>query len=224
VLKNLWERLWSYIREPRRRPARLTTHTKLVLTATAILLTGGAGFIYFSELALNGGQPWSGEALPAVFLSVTARTAGFNTTPTELLAPVTVAAVILLMFIGGGPAGTAGGIKVSTLAIAFLNTLRILRGAGGELVAFGRRIPDAFANRAFAIVLLAAVWVSLTTLALLALMPEEAPLDVLFESVSAFATVGLSRGITADLPAVAKLIMVASKPRCWRSATCRSLA
>jgi potassium uptake TrkH family protein len=210
VLANMWDHGWSRIRSPRQRPPRLTTHSKTVLVTTGGLLLGGTLLIYVLEYLLRDSEAWIWRPFSSLFLSVTARTAGFNTVPIELLTPATVMVVIFLMFIGGGPASTAGGIKVSTFAIALLNTLRILRHPGGELVAFGRRIPAHLANRAFAIALLAVVWVSVTSLTLMALMPDHAPLDVMFESVSAFATVGLSRGITADVPTAGKLILIVS--------------
>lgn len=209
VLQNLWNRLCWLVFDRRSRPPRITTHTKTVLVTTGALILGGAVLVYGFEF---GGTAASAANTPlsALFTSVTARTAGFNTVPMELLTPAATLVVIALMFIGGAPASTAGGIKVTTFAIALLNTLRILRRPDDELVAFGRRIPAELAHRAFAIALLALLWVGLEVLILCALVPERAPLDLVFEAVSAFGTVGLSRGLTPNLPALAKLVLIAS--------------
>jgi trk system potassium uptake protein len=120
------------------------------------------------------------------------------------------AIVIVLMFIGGSPASTAGGIKTTTFVVALLNTVRILKDPTGDLIAFRRRIPAIMANRAFAVALLALAWIACSTVVLAWTMPDQQPLDVLFEAVSAFSTVGLSRGVTAELPDLARLVVIAS--------------
>lgn len=210
VLKNLWDHACSRIRNRRERPARLTLHTKIVLTTTAALIAGGAVLIFLFESPAAGREGEAPGWVAALFTSITARTAGFNTVAIEALAPATVFALILLMFIGGSPASTAGGIKTTTFAVALLNTLRIMKEPNGELVAFRRRIPAIMANRAFAVALLALGWITCSTLVLAWTMPAHHPLDVAFEAVSAFSTVGLSRGLTAELPATGKLVIIAS--------------
>ncbi len=210
VLNNLWERaLW--VRHDRlRRPPRLTTHSKVVLVATGALIVVGTLLIHGFEFGRSEPGAYTPTLWNALFNAVTARTAGFNTLPMESLAPAAAIMMIGLMFVGAGPASTGGGIKVTTFAISLLNTLRILRRPGDDLVAFGRRIPDELAHRAFAIVLLAMLWVGLTTLCLAALMPDRNALDLAFEAVSAFATVGLSRGLTPALPDMGKIIIILS--------------
>ena len=210
VLKNLWDAAWARLRHPAHRPPRLTLHTRLVLVTTAALLVGGTVAVWVLERVLNGPAAPAAGGLAATFMSVTTRTAGFNTVPIESLAAATAQVVILLMFIGGAPASTAGGMKVTTFAVALLNAVRTLRAPESELVAFGRTIPDAVATRAFALVLLAVGWCAVTSLLLMVLMPRAAPLDVIFESVSAFATVGLSRGLTPELHDAARLVLIVS--------------
>lgn len=210
VLKNLGDRLYSGLVRRGERPPRLTLHTKLVLTTTAVLIVVGALALYAFE---SQGAARAGEApawMSALFNSVTARTAGFNTVPMDALLPSTVFAMIALMFVGGSPASTAGGIKTTTFAVALLNTLRIMKEPDGELVAFRRKIPAVMANRAFAVALLALGWIATSTILLAWAMPAHKPLDVAFEVVSAFSTVGLSRGITAELPVTGEAIIMAS--------------
>lgn len=210
VLKNIWDNARARVRHPRTRPPRYTIHTKIVLTTTAALIIVGIAAVLFLEYGLAGQPSHGPRVITALFTSVTARTAGFNVVPTDALTPATAIVLIVLMFIGGAPASTAGGIKTTTFAIALLNTLRILRNSTGDLVAFGRRIPPRLANRAFAIALLAITWVAGSTLVLTSVMPNHPPLDLLFEAVSAFGTVGLSRGATASLPPLGKLVIIAS--------------
>jgi trk system potassium uptake protein TrkH len=210
VLKNLWDHWTAWFQRTRRRPVRLTTHTKLVLVTTGCLIVGGALLVVLTELP---SEPRTGEAsrwIVALFASITSRTAGFNTIPTEALLTPTVVLLLFLMFVGGSPASTAGGIKTTTLAVSILNTIRTLRDPTRDLVAFRRRISGSVANRAFAVLILALGWVTTSTLILTALMPHHPPLDLAFEAVSAFSTVGLSRGITADLPVFGKLVIIAS--------------
>jgi trk system potassium uptake protein len=210
VLKNLWDHAQSRLYHPRSRPPRTTTHTRIVLVTTGALIVAGTVAVLLSEYVLGDATQDHPRLLTALFTSITARTAGFATVPVESMMPATAMVLILLMFIGGSPASTAGGIKTTTFAIALLNTLRILRNSTGDLVAFGRQIPARLANRAFAIALLAIGWVAGSTVVLAVLMPEHPPLDLWFEAVSAFGTVGLSRGVTAALPPLGKIVIIAS--------------
>ena len=210
VLKNVWDHACSKIGRRHERPPRLTLHTKVVLTTTVALIVGGALLVYLIELPATTRPGETPAWFTALFTSITARTAGFNTVPVDALLPATVITVIVLMFIGGSPASTAGGIKTTTFAVALLNTLRIMKNPDGELIAFRRRIPAIMANRAFAVALLALGWIACSTVLLAWCMPDHKPLDVAFEAVSAFSTVGLSRGLTSELPEFGKLIIIAS--------------
>lgn len=187
-------------------PARLRTHTRLVLTVSAALLLGGSLVLFLTDFVFHAGESNGGRVLTAVFNAATSRTAGFNTVDPGSWSAATVWVILLLMYVGGSPGSMAGGIKTTVFAVAVMNTVRILRNAR-ELVLFRRRIDESLCNRAFAIVLLSAVWVAGTTLLLSLLHPSHPPLDVVFEVVSAFSTVGLSRGLTAELGDGGKLIL-----------------
>ena len=210
VLKNLWDHYYARMRRPQQRPPRFTLHSKLVLATTITLIVVGTVAVYIFEMHAATRESEAPMWMAALFTSVTARTAGFNTVPIDALFTPTIFAVIVLMFIGGSPASTAGGIKTTTFAVALLNTLRIMKDPNGDLVAFRRKIPPVMANRAFAVALLAIAWIVGSTILLAGAMPTHKPLDVAFEVVSAFSTVGLSRGITADLPSTGKMVIIAS--------------
>lgn len=211
VVKSFWEYLSGQLRRglgiTRSSPPRLTANSRMVLLTTATLLVGGTITIWLTEFALGNGQAAGNPWFTALFHSVTARTAGFNITPVGGLLPASAALMILLMFVGGSPSSTAGGIKTSTLAVAVLSLRRVLLGRS-DIEAFGRRFSDDLANRALAIILVAATFLSLVVVSLCILHPELPPFDLLFEATSALGTVGLSRGITPQLGAPAKLVVV----------------
>ncbi|MHB1044617.1 MAG: TrkH family potassium uptake protein [Thermoanaerobaculia bacterium] len=191
-----------------RRRRRLGLHVQLVLAVSGLLLLLGTGGLYLLEpgggaLGASGGD----RLLSAFFHSVSARTAGFNTVELSQLAPATLFVLMLLMWIGGSPASTAGGIKTTTVAVALLTVVSI---AGGRerVELFRRRLGDASIQRAFATVVVSVFLLSLSVLALLAL-ERKPPLDLAFEAVSALSTVGLSTGITASLGVPAKLLLAA---------------
>lgn len=192
------------------RPERWAIHTKITLMGTAILLTAGlAATLAFewSNPATLGtfNEPWQ-RVMGAAFHSVMTRSGGFNTVDTGAMQPETLAVSYALMMIGGGSAGTAGGIKVTTFFILGLVVWAEVRGEP-DTVAFRRRISPEVQRQALTVVLLAVGLVGLGTLALLAV--SSFPLEhVLFEVISAFATVGLSTGITADLPPAGKILLV----------------
>jgi len=213
VIKNVWLVLVARARRTMgisaAMPPRLTTNSHIVLTTTVVLLAGGTLVVWLTEFVFGAGEANGGELLTAMFHSVAARTAGFNITPTDAMLPATAAFMMFLMFVGGGPASTAGGIKTTTLAVATLALRRVLLGRV-EIEAFGRRLGEDIANRALAIIVLAVGFITLITIALCALHPELSPADLTFEAVSAVSTVGLSRGVTGELGEAAKLVLVAA--------------
>lgn len=212
VVKNLWEFAVAVVR---RRlglrvaaPPRLTINSRVVLVTSLCLTAGGAVFIYLTEFAISHGDTAGQPAwFSALFHSVMARSCGFNISGTQLLAPATMTILMCLMFIGGSPASTAGGIKTSTLAVAVLALRRVVLGRA-EIEAFGRRVGDDTANRALAVVLVAVAFLSVMLVTVCALHPELPQAEVMFEVVSAASTTGLSRGIAPQFGPAAKCVLV----------------
>ena len=174
-------------------------HTKIVLVTTAILLAGGSLFFFALERnnLMVGMRP--GEMFwTSLFQSATARTAGFNTTDTAALTDGSKLLTIILMFIGGSPGSTAGGIKTTTLAVLLLSARASIRQTVGVEI-YNRRLDDEAVRQAgliliinLALAMAAAMWMVLA-------QPELAMSDVLFETFSAIGTAGMSTGTTREL-------------------------
>ena len=194
-----------------RRPGhrhRWTLHTKITLVTYGALLVAGAITITALEWRNTlRSLPLSDKLLGGLFHAITPRTTGFNTLDVSQFHPATLLVNDVLMFIGGGSASTAGGIKVTTFALLAYVMLAEIRGEPTVHV-MGRRLSAEVQRQALTVTVLGVGLVVSATTALLVLTDH--PLDdVLFESVSAFGTVGLSTGITAELPAAGQLILVA---------------
>lgn len=192
-----------------RRPLHWTMNTKLVLGGTATLLAGGTAFICaleWSNPKTLGLLSTADKLLAGFFQSVMTRTAGFNSLDFAQMDPATWLGMDILMFIGGGPAGTAGGLKITTFAVLFFILLTEIQG-GTAVNVFGKRLSRSVHRQAITIVLLAVALVIGSTMALM-LMTDFGLDRLLFETISAFATVGLSTGITASLPPAGQLLLV----------------
>ncbi len=191
-------------------PRGWTLHTRLVVGTTLLLLLLGPAALTaleWSNPETLGSLGVPAKLLAGFFLGVMPRTAGFNSIDYGAVEPATLLVTDMLMFIGGGPAGTAGGIKVTTFALLAYVILAEARGTPDVHVAH-RRLPSSVQRQALSVALLGVGLVAGATVLLLVL--SRLPLDVvLFEVVSAFATVGLSTGITADLPASGQLLLIA---------------
>ena len=193
--------------------ARLSIHAQLTLVGSAVLVVGGALLFFLIEHdnpKTLGALPAWDAALGALFLSVSARTAGFNAVDIGALSTEGLLLHYPLMFIGGGSAGTAGGVKVTTFFLLLLVVWNEVRGRPDVEFA-GRRIASSVQRQALTVLMLSA---AVITLATLLMVPLVAPLNlrfeaVLFEIISAYATVGLSTGITAQLPPAGQLLLVA---------------
>jgi trk system potassium uptake protein len=213
VIKNFWlvmlARLARLLHLRVAVAPRLTTNSHIILFTTVFLLVGGTLVIWLTEFVFGHGATNGPEWFTALFHAVTARTAGFNITPMGAMLPATAAVMMFLMFVGGSPSSTAGGIKTSTLAVAVLAVRRVLFGRA-EIEAFGRRLGEDIANRALAILLLAVAFITIISTALCALHPELSPADLVFEAVSAVGTVGLTRGITPQLGDPAKWVLISA--------------
>lgn len=190
---------------------RLKLHSKMVLTVTGLLI--GIGMIGFALLEGRNpatlGSLSTGDAFWASFMqSVSPRTAGFNSVDLNSLRVPTMIFTIFLMFIGASPASTGGGIKTTTFALLLLNIWQVVRGKS-ECEIFGRRIGEETLFQAFAITSLSLLWVAFATLALTCL-EDTSFLAAAFEVVSAYATVGLSTGLSQHIGTASKIILILS--------------
>lgn len=185
---------------------RYMLHTKIVLLTTFVLLFGSAWLFYqFEKNHLLVGMDTSGKILTSLFSSVTARTAGFNTVDTGALTDASKMLTVILMFIGGSPGSTAGGVKTTTIIVMYLHLWSSIQRTYG-VNAFGRRLEDDVLKRASAIFM-----VNLTLAlgaSLFIMATQQFPvMDVLFESFSASGTVGMTTGITRDLNSWSRLVI-----------------
>lgn len=190
----------------RKRKVRdMSTHTKIVLFTNLILIIVGAIYVFFSEF-LNGleGMSFGNKFMVSIFQSITTRTAGFNTIPLSNLNPHTIYLMTLLMFIGASPGSTGGGIKTSTLAILVQSLKATLKGKS-KVEFFERTISNNLVVRATAIIIISLMIVSSYILLMVRLESNHSFLSIFFEVTSAFATVGLSLGITPYLSVAGKV-------------------
>jgi trk system potassium uptake protein TrkH len=188
---------------------RMALETKIVLLTTLALLVGGAAVIAvfeWSNPATLGALPPAQRPLNALFEATTLRTAGFSALPTGELTEASLFIVMALMFIGGASGSTAGGIKVNTFSVLLIAIVSTARGRP-TAEAFGRQVPHVVIYRAIAVALLSIAVVFVVALGL-ELTAGASFTQVLFEAVSAVATVGASTGITPGLPDSALLILV----------------
>ena len=189
---------------------RFSEHTKLVLTLTGILIAAGTVFIFAAEFGnpeTLGTMPLPQKILNSLFESVTFRTAGFATFSQAGLRDVSCLAAYLLMFIGGSPIGTAGGVKTTTFYLAILGFNSYVHGKN-DAHAYKRSVSEEAMRKATAIIEVSVVTVMVLTLLLVATNPVGIE-DGLFEIVSACATVGLTRNLTPTLNTAGKLIVTA---------------
>jgi len=188
---------------------KLNVHSKLVLVMTAALIVGGGLLLFLFEYqnpATIGDLSFGNKILASLFESVTLRTAGFQTIPQEGLTEASTLLALILMFIGGSPSGTAGGVKTVTMLILILSMLAAVKGTD-EVRAFHRKISDNYVRRAVAVIVVFFVALIAVTMAL-SITEEGSFIDILFESTSAVATVGLTRGFTGNLTLAGKWIII----------------
>jgi trk/ktr system potassium uptake protein len=201
--------VWLELRRQLGRPARWSLHTKLTLLVTGLLLVVG----FATVLGFEWGNPGTlgpldtgGKLLASFFQGVQPRTAGFNTVDYGQMDDSTLLFQDVLMYIGTGSAATGGGIKVTTFALLLLMVWTEIRG-DPEVNVFGRRISAAAGRQALAISLIALIAVAACTLVLVS-VSEATVSQSIFESASAFGTVGLSTGITGGLPEAGKIALI----------------
>lgn len=188
---------------------KLSQHAKLVLTVTFIMITAGAVLYWIFEhgnSATIGGDSGGKQALECLFQSVTTRTAGFATISQSGLTFPSIGLTVFLMFIGGSPGGTAGGIKTTTFAIMILETVSVIKGKQ-DVTCFHRRVPVPVIRKAFAVFFISTVIGIAAVIAMYFLQPGRVS-DIIFEVYSALGTVGLSRDLTPTLGAAGKVIII----------------
>jgi len=182
--------------------SRITLVTTLTLT-----IIGTIGFFiseYHNVLADHHGI---GKFITALFGATTPRTAGFNTIDMSALSFSTVMMIFLLMWVGASPASTGGGIKTNTFAIAILNFISLAKGKD-KIEIYRREIADISVRRAFAVISLSLFVIGLAIMLISIFDKEKSLLDIAFECFSAYSTVGLSLGITAQLSTISKFVII----------------
>ena len=194
---------WEDIRAHGAKISAYSLRTKLILTVTAVLILAPAVMFFFSEF---GNFPVGERICASLFQSVTARTAGFNTVDIGAMSGGARLVLIFLMLVGGAPGSTAGGFKVTALAVLIFNVRSVFRGRE-SVQCFGRRLPSQAVSRACALCTLYILLFASAGLAISAI--DGAALErTLFEAASAIGTVGLSLSLTPDLSFASRLILV----------------
>ena len=183
----------------------LTLQSKIILIGTATLILIGAGLIWATQYGQWKGLPVGEQVLKSFFLSITSRTAGFSVVHIGSLAIPTLMIVILLMYIGGAPNSTSGGIKITTMATLVATVRTFVRGKTRVELGWNT-IPMRTVRRAF-IVFAVSIFLIFIVLFVLSWTEDQTFFDLLFEIISAFGTVGLSRGITPDLTVTGKILI-----------------
>ncbi|MDD3687830.1 MAG: potassium transporter TrkG, partial [Bacteroidales bacterium] len=189
-------------------PWIVNINTRIVIITTSILLIVGWLFFFLSEYnqTLSDHQLF-GKISGAFFTSVTTRTAGFNSIDFAAMGIPATLLVIFLMWVGASPASTGGGIKTSTLAVAVLNFFSLAKNRT-KIEIFKREIAVSSVQRASAIIMLSIFVIGIAVILLSFTDPDKGLLNLVFETVSAYATVGLSRGITSGLSEAGKIIIM----------------
>ena len=199
--------VWDDITACRFKFKKFSLHTKMVLTITAVLILGGALLLFVFEHNNTGsGKPVSEEIWVALFGSVTARTAGFNTVDTGALSSASKLITIILMFIGGSSGSTAGGVKTSTVAVIIIFLIAGMRGQD-NIHFYKRRIRDDVLRKSV-IIISTNLLLLLFGATVLCAAQGFSITEAVFETTSAISTVGMTTGITRDLNLVSKLVII----------------
>lgn len=208
----VWWDIGRIIRDKNRRHVRfLTLHSKIALSVTAFLIFVGA--VLFFVFEYNNPLTMQNYSLPgkitaSIFQSVTTRTAGFATIPQENLTNPSALVSLLLMFIGGSPVGTAGGIKTVTVLVLFATAVSVIKNKR-SVDLFNRQISEKNIKKAVAVFCVSFAVMTASTI-LLSAVSNSSFLDILYETVSATGTVGLSRNFTSTLNSMGKVIIIAT--------------
>lgn len=197
-----------FIRDTPRQVWLINLNSRLIITVTAILLISGTLlFLAFEWDNTLDGKPWYGKVVSAFFGAATPRTAGFNTIDTCTLTTPAIMLTIFLMWVGASPGSTGGGIKTTTLAVAFGNFISLAQGKE-RIEIMRREISSISVRRAFAVIVLS-LGVIFSGAGLINMFDPGFTLkEIFFESFSAYSTVGLSLGITAGLSTGSKMVII----------------
>lgn len=202
---------WDVLRVGRKGFRGLTLHSKIAISTTLVLIFGGGLLIFLLEYGnpLTIGELSLFDKLQVSFFqSITTRTAGFATVPQENLTNGSSVLCLLLMFIGGSPVGTAGGIKTVTVAVLAVSALATIRNQN-DVTLFNRTISRQAVNKAVAVAAMSFAILFASTL-LLCAVTDASALDIVYETVSATATVGLTRNLTPYLSSAGKAVIIAT--------------
>lgn len=197
--------LWNY-----KKVKRLSVHSKIVLSITGGLIVVGAIFIFLLEYKnpeTMANMTFVEKITNSVFTSVSPRTAGFNSVPLDKLTNASVLMTIFLMFIGGSPGSTAGGIKTTTFGMVALTLVNVIKGRQDTEV-FRRRFSKETIYKSFALFMIGTSIVIIVTMILSITEYGMDFLSVLFEATSAFGTAGLTLGITSSLSVIGKIVII----------------
>lgn len=202
---SVWRDIWEF-----RKNKQLIFHTKLVLTITAALLISGTVFLFATEFnnpKTLGPMNFFEKVNAAFFQSTSARTAGFNSINLADMKEISKVFTVFLMFVGAAPGSTGGGVKVTTMGVLIMAVFSQIKGSG-DIILFKRRIHQYTVNKAMSIAGLSGILVMLITTVIVTMQSDFGVLDVLYETTSAFGTVGLSLGITPALSSFSKMLII----------------
>lgn len=199
--------VWNDIFNFRTKLSKYSLHSKIVLVTTAaLLLTGTVLFYVFERDGVLADMPEYKRWIVSFFQSVTLRTAGFNTADFSAISRSTVVIFCILMFVGGSPGSTAGGVKTTTFAVLVLSAVTSARRSN-SITVFKKRLEDKTARQASAVVVVYVLTLSAAIMLMCAVEPFSLA-SIVFEAVSAMGTVGVTMGITPELSAVSKYTVI----------------
>ncbi len=202
---TVWLELYNY-----RGLKKLSVHSKIVILITVVLLIGGTILMYLFEMnnpETIGHMGFGDKLLNSYFASASPRTAGFNSVSTDGMTNSGKFLTIILMFIGGSPGSTAGGLKTATFGIVVLTVISVIRGREDTQV-FGRRFSKELVYKSFALLMIGMALVIGVSMLLSITDPNESFINILYEATSAFGTVGLTTGVTQRLSTAGKIIIM----------------
>jgi len=193
-----------------RKARRFSTHSKMVIFITLVLIIFGTIFIFLVEyrnVETLANMTFRDKVLNAFFASVTPRTAGFNSISTEGMTMAGKLMTIILMFIGGASGSTAGGLKVTTFGVLVFTLISSLKGRE-DTEAFGRKFSKETVYKAFTLLSIAMLLVITVTIILTITEPDKLFINLLYEATSAFGTVGLTAGVTQSIGSISKVVLI----------------